>query len=162
MAVSEQDKNFNLQDSADRGSGVFTKNFYSKGQIVMTGVMDKVVSINHVGVSQIGEHEYVAPVGLMALVNHSCNPNCGIKVNEEGAHDYVAMRDIEPGEEVTFDYAMQNYKIGYFPGKCLCGSSECRGTVGGWVDLPKDKRQHYEGYVAPYLHELDNKNSTSS
>jgi hypothetical protein len=156
MAVSEQDKNFELQDSEDRGSGVFTKNFYSKGQVVMMGVMDKIVSINHVGVSQIGEHEYVAPVGFMALVNHSCNPNCGIKVNETGAHDYVAMRDIEPGEEVTFDYAMQNYKIGYFPSRCLCGSSECRGTVGGWVDLPEDKRKHYEGYVAPYLLVLNN------
>jgi SET domain-containing protein len=152
MVVSEQDKNFELQDSEGRGSGVFTKSFYSKGQVVMTGVMDKIVSINHVGVSQIGEHEYVAPVGFMALVN----PNCGIKVNETGAHDYVAIRDIEPGEEVTFDYAMQNYKIGYFPGKCLCGSSECRGTVGGWVDLPKDKRKDYQGYVAPYLLELSN------
>ena len=156
MAVSEQDKNFELQDSEGRGSGVFTKSFYSKGQVVMTGVMDKIVSINHVGVSQIGEHEYVAPVGLMALVNHSCNPNCGIKVNDTGAHDYVAMRDIEPGEEVTFDYAMQNYKIGYFPSRCLCGSSECRGTVGGWVDLPKDKRKDYQGYVAPYLLEFSN------
>jgi hypothetical protein len=112
-----------------------------------------------VGVSQIGEHEYVAPVGFMALVNHSCNPNCGIKVNEAGAHDYVAMRDIEPGDEVTFDYAMQNYTIGHFPSRCLCGSSECRGMIGGWVDLPKYRRKHYEGYVAPYLLELDNKNS---
>ena len=115
MAVSEQDQNFDLQDSEDLGSGVFTKNFYSKGQVVMMGVMDKIVSINHVGVSQIGEHEYVAPVGFMALVNHSCNPNCGIKVNEAGAHDYVAMRDIEPGDEVTFDYAMQNFFVDHFP-----------------------------------------------
>ena len=156
MEVSEQDKNFELQDSEDRGSGVFTKNFYGKGRVVMTGVMDKIVSINHVGVSQIGKHEYVAPVGFMALVHHTCNPNCGIKVNETGAHDYVAMRDIKPGEEVTFDYAMQNYKIGYFPSKCLCGSPECRGTVGGWVDLPKHKRKDYQGYIAPYLLELDN------
>ena len=36
------------------------------------------------------------------LVNHSCDPNCGLV----GAVILVAMRDIEPGEEITFDYAM--------------------------------------------------------
>ena len=36
------------------------------------------------------------------LVNHSCDPNCGLV----GAVLVVAMRDIEPGEEITFDYAM--------------------------------------------------------
>jgi len=38
------------------------------------------------------------------LVNHSCDPNCGLV----GAVLVVAMRDIEPGEEITFDYAMSD------------------------------------------------------
>jgi uncharacterized protein len=35
-------------------------------------------------------------------VNHSCEPNAGIR----GQISLVAMRNIAPGEEVTFDYAM--------------------------------------------------------
>src|SRR5450755_4210989 len=35
-------------------------------------------------------------------VNHSCEPNAGIL----GSVLVVAMRDIEPGEEICFDYAM--------------------------------------------------------
>eukprot|EP01102_Stenamoeba_stenopodia_P007172 TRINITY_DN2005_c0_g1_i2.p1 TRINITY_DN2005_c0_g1~~TRINITY_DN2005_c0_g1_i2.p1 ORF type:complete len:155 (-),score=32.71 TRINITY_DN2005_c0_g1_i2:255-719(-) len=35
-------------------------------------------------------------------VNHSCDPNGGFN----GETTLVAMRDIEPGEEITFDYAM--------------------------------------------------------
>jgi hypothetical protein len=57
MAVSEQDKNFELQDSEDRGSGVFTKNFYGKGRVVLMGVMDKIVSIIHVHQSEIRPHD---------------------------------------------------------------------------------------------------------
>ena len=155
MDPSDQDNNFELKDSSDRGVGIFTKLSYSKDEVVMRGVVHEVVRVNHVGVSQMGENEYFEPIGFMALVNHSCNPNCGIRLNETGAQDYVAIRDIKKGEEVTFDYAMQNYKIGYFPSRCLCGTSDCRGTIGGWVDLPIQKRQQYEGYVAPYLLELD-------
>jgi hypothetical protein len=29
--------------------------------------------------------------------------------DDKGAHDYVAMQDIATGEEITFDYAMQNF-----------------------------------------------------
>ena len=159
MAVNNQDINFILKNSKDRGSGVFSKNSYIVGEVVMKGVIEKIEYINHVGVSQMGENEYFAPIGLMALVNHSCDPNCGIKLNETGAQDYVAMKDIPSGEEITFDYAMQNYKIDHFPVSCQCGSSDCRGSIGGWVDLPQDKRVKYESFVAPYLLELDKKKS---
>ena len=160
MEVSNQDNNFELKNSEDRGVGVVARCAFSRGEVVMRGVIDKITNVNHEHVSQIGENEFVSPIGFMALVNHSCNPNCGIKLNETGAHDYVAMQDIKPGEEITFDYAMQNYDVGYFPSKCLCGAKDCRGKIGGWKDLPIDKKQQYKGFVAPYLLELDIKNST--
>ena len=67
--------------------------------------------MNTVHTSQIGQNVFVVPVGLMAFVNHCCSPNCGIKVNETGAHDYVAMQDIVVGEEITFDYEMQIFSL---------------------------------------------------
>jgi len=36
------------------------------------------------------------------MLNHSCEPNCGLL----GQMVLVAMRDIPPGEELCFDYAM--------------------------------------------------------
>lgn len=107
--------------------------------------------------SRIGENEYVLHAGLITKVNHSCDPNCGIRVNETGAHDFVAIRNISISEEITFDYAMRNYGVDYFPNQCMCGSKICRGRITGWKDLPDDKKKEYEGLVAPYLIELDAK-----
>ena len=160
MEVSNQDNNFELKNSEDRGVGVVARCAFSRGEVVMRGVIDKITNVNHEHVSQIGENEFVSPIGFMALVNHSCNPNCGIKLNETGAHDYVAMQDIKPGEEITFDYAMQNYDVGHFPSKCLCGTQDCRGKISGWKDLPIDRKKQYKGFFAPYLLELDIKNNT--
>jgi len=160
MEASSQDNNFELKNSEDRGAGIVTKYSISQGEIVMSEVKEKITNVNHEHASQIGEIEFVTPIDFMALVNHSCRPNCGIKLNETGAHDYVAMQDIVPGEDITFDYAMQNYDVEHFPIKCLCGVKDCRGKIGGWKDLSIDKKQQYKGFVAPYLLELDTKNNT--
>ena len=159
MAVSTQDNNFKLKNSMDRGAGVISKKPFSAGEVVMRGAINEILSVNTVHTSQIGENAYVNPIGLMAFVNHCCNPNCGIQVNEAGAHDYVAMRDISTGDEITFDYAMQNYCVDHFPSQCLCGAEDCRGEIGGWQSLPQDKKEQYQGFVAPYLLELDAKHS---
>ncbi len=63
------------------------------------------------------------------------------------------MRDILQDEEITFDYAMRNYTVNFFP-NCRCGSKECRGKITGWKNLPTEIREKYKGFVAPYLLEL--------
>jgi hypothetical protein len=83
----------------------------------------------------------------------------GVRLNESGGPDLVALRSIAAGEEITeeitFDYAMWNYSIEHFPSRCLCGSKICRGSVTGWKDLPDDRKEAYQDFVAPYLLELD-------
>jgi SET domain-containing protein len=78
-------------------------------------------------------------------VNHSCDPNCGI-------HDrfkIVAMRDIAPGEEVTWDYGMtENY---IWRMKCTCGSPLCRKTIGSYKTMPRAIRKKYKGYISEWL-----------
>lgn len=43
--------------------------------------------------------------GLIPRVNHSCDPNCGIRLNSAGAHDLIARAPIatgtEPGAQTT-------------------------------------------------------------
>ena len=62
----------------------------------MVGIIDKIMEENHSHASQIGENEYVLHAGLITKVNHSCDPNCGIRVNETGAHDSVAIKGSFP------------------------------------------------------------------
>lgn len=79
-------------------------------------------------------------------VNHSCNPNAGLS----GQISLVAMRDIGPGEEITYDYAMSDGSdYDEFP--CSCGAPQCRGHVGGkdWRDEALWVR--YAGFFSPYL-----------
>lgn len=67
-------------------------------------------------------------------INHSCDPNCE-SITEDG-HIYIdAIRDIEPGEEITFDYHLvtaerhtAKVKARY---PCSCGAPNCRGTLLG-------------------------------
>lgn len=89
------------------------------------------------------------------LLNHSCDPNCGISVNETGAHDLIARRGIVSGEEITFDYAMQNYEISHFPAVCKCGANGCRGEIRGWKYLSTEQKDSLREWAAPYLFDLD-------
>lgn len=140
-----------LRDTPGRGRGVFATARFSAGDIVMVGVIERVLDGNDRHASQIGTNLFVLHAGLIRWVNHSCDPNCGIHVNASGAHDYVAMRDIAVGEEIVFDYAMRNYRVEHFPPRCLCGAHNCRGRITGWADLPEDRKAAYRGFTAPYL-----------
>ncbi|MBW1849135.1 MAG: SET domain-containing protein [Deltaproteobacteria bacterium] len=145
---------FELRVSDRKGEGVFATRSFITGEIVMVGIIDKILEENHSHASQTGVNEYVLHAGLISKVNHSCDPNCGISINESGAHDFVAIREIIVNEEITFDYAMRNYDVDYFPKQCMCGSEMCRGRITGWKDLPDERKEIYEGFVAPYLLEL--------
>lgn len=68
------------------------------------------------------------------FINHSCDPNCEAQEDDAGDHVYIiALRDIKPNEELTFDYGLiiddehsEELEQLY---KCLCGSPKCRGTM---------------------------------
>ncbi len=151
------DDGFELRVSDRKGEGIFATRSFKAGKIVMVGIIEKRLKENHSHASQTGEKEYVFHAGLISKVNHSCDPNCGIRINETGAHDFAAIREIIVNEEITFDYAMRNYGVDYFPKQCMCGSEICRGRITGWKDLPDERKKIYEGFVAPYLLELDAK-----
>jgi len=96
--------------------------------------------------SQLDEAEYF---------NHSCEPNAGIF----GSNTLVAMRDIIPREEITFDYAMtdsQDLKM-----VCHCGTASCRKIIKGsdWRDPKLQKK--YRSCFSFYLQEKINKLNSS-
>ena len=83
------------------------------------------------------------------------SPSCGISVNETGAHDFIAFRSIDKGKEITFDYAIRNYSIKFFPNPCLCEESVSRKSDKGWKGLSSIKILEHKGFITPYLLEMD-------
>jgi hypothetical protein len=84
--------------------------------------------------------------GAADWVNHSCDPNCGLR----GQIALVAMRRLEPGEEICFDYAMSDgTPYDQFP--CGCGAKTCRGSVTGEDWSRPELWERYQGYFSPYL-----------
>lgn len=67
-----------------------------------------------------------------------------------GQTGLVAIRAIQPGEEICYDYAMSDGSP-YDEFRCKCGAVDCRARVTGndWA-LPHLQRR-YAGYFTPYL-----------
>lgn len=94
---------------------------------------------------------YVAPSspaereGAMIFTNHSCDPNIYIA----GQIVFVALRDVQPGEELTHDWATtddEEYEM-----QCNCGASNCRGTITGKDWRREDLQRRYRGRFAWHL-----------
>lgn len=75
------------------------------------------------------------------LLNHSCDPNCETWITDNRVHIY-ALRDIELGEELTFDYGFGVDTWEDHP--CRCGSENCVGYIvrqDEWEDLVRVKAE---------------------
>lgn len=97
---------------------------------------------------QVEEDLFLVPerIGEGDYVNHSCDPNAGLS----GQIALVAMRDIQPGEEVCFDYAMSD-TLPYDEFDCACGATNCRGRVSGNDWRIPELQQRYAGYFTPHV-----------
>ncbi len=135
---------------ADMGHGVYATQFIPRGTI--TWALDefdqvlppnRVRSLSDLSRELVEEYAYVDAAGnyvlcwdLARFVNHSCDPTSrGIGPGFE-----IAVRDIQPGEQVTSDYAELNV-TGTF--RCSCGKPTCRGLVG-----PDDLLRHWQEWDA--------------
>ena len=152
------------------GKGVFAKEKILKGEVVFdfkggtgkyvtSAEMDKLFDEDMDYGIQVGDDLFFAATEADEMetgdyLNHSCDANLGIKDSLK----MVAMRDIEPGEEVAFDYAMSESSD--FTMKCKCGSINCRGLVTGNDWKQKELQDRYKGYFSDYLQEKINKLTT--
>jgi SET domain-containing protein len=144
--------------SAIQGMGIFAKSKVAKGETlsVLGGVIVHIDEIKtyretmgHIGL-QIDTQFFIVPttraeLPIKGTVNHSCAPNTGLS----NSITFVALREIEPGEECTFDYATSET---YFtPFACHCGAAECRGMITPDDWKLKHLQEKYGEYYSPYL-----------
>lgn len=60
------------------------------------------------------------------FINHSCEPNCEALL-ENGRIWIVSIRDISPGDELTFNYGYDLEDYRRYP--CHCGARACAGFM---------------------------------
>lgn len=145
------------RDHPEGGCGVFTLGKIHKdelvslwgGCMVQKNELDPSMPRFTQRVLQVDEDLYIVTAEEVEpndCFNHSCEPNLGFF----GQIGLVAMRDIEAGEELMFDYAMSDGEP-YDEFYCYCGSSNCRKKITGndWI-LP-ELWHKYKGYFSPYL-----------
>jgi len=86
--------------------------------------------------------------------NHSCEPNTWYQTDDM----ITALRDIQPGEHVTYDYAFTETEGSLHSGlRCLCGSPSCRKilTFTEWRSIEWQKKYagHYTSYIQKKVEE---------
>jgi uncharacterized protein len=125
------------------------------GRIVTGAQLEGVDAETRTHGIQVDEDLYLVPLvhGDPAdYYNHSCSPNLGLN----SPISLVAMRDIEPGEEVCFDYAMSD-ESDYDEFECHCGAPNCRQRVTGQDWKIPELHARYAGYFSPYIQRLINR-----
>jgi GNAT superfamily N-acetyltransferase len=150
------------------GTGVLSSTQFSPGEIVLKIDDSRVVTDADPLDPVKGEFEhhcdYLAggKVVLMRsperFINHRCDPNTYIRTIA-GDRYVVALREIRPGDEITYDYLVNG--DGDTEWACACGSPTCRKRhLSGFFHLPVDVQARYlalleDSFVAEHRGEVE-------
>lgn len=147
-----------VRDCTDKpGRGVFAVEPVQKGElvavwggrIVTQAEAESIPPEIRRYVVQVEEAQFLAPLEPLdaaELVNHCCQPNCGLS----GQIALVALRPIRAGEEITFDYAATDSSE-FLCFSVACVKSPCRGRVRADDWQRPDVQDMNRGHFSPYL-----------
>lgn len=144
-----------IRKSKIEGRGLFARNKITKGEIVLVFEGKPIKKADLPKNSDLGD---LFPTGIDSylivnqpelLINHSCDPNAGFLDN----FTLIATRDIDSDEELTFDYATVG--VDGWEAQCNCGSSNCRGIISDFKNLPKTLRLKYKDITPKWVLEFD-------
>lgn len=145
------------RDAGEKGMGSYATAAIAKGETVVgfggsvttREILNTLTEDQRHRSIQVAGDLYLSPTVNREpgdMINHSCDPNLGLL----GSMVLVAMRDIEVGEELTFDYATCD-DSDYDEFDCLCGSDVCRGRVTGQDWKLPELQAKYAGWFSPYI-----------
>jgi uncharacterized protein len=155
----EQSPPILVRDSNVHGRGVFATRRIEKGERIVEYLGERVshdeADRRYEEKAENDSHTFLFIVDSKTVIdagtdgndarffNHSCDPNCESVVEKRRVF-IEALRAIEPGEEMSYDY--QIYRDHDDPENideifaCRCGFANCRGTM-LWPPEPKKKRR---------------------
>lgn len=126
-----------VQDSPIDGQGVFAaepiparrKIGEMRGELISVAEARRRIKgrarIHMVEVSDRRAIDATASDGPLRFINHSCLPNAVLRIRQ-GRAEFYAIRDIEPGEELTADYGESHHEGRL---RCACGAPNCKGRL---------------------------------
>jgi SET domain-containing protein len=150
-----------VKKSRVQGRGVFARRAIAKGERIIEYVGERIShdeandryddeegSRHHTFLFTVDERVVIdaAERGNEArFINHSCDPNCEAVISKRRVF-IDAIRDIEPGEELFYDY-WYSTDAAYsdedlrriYP--CRCGAAKCRGTIAAPRKAPRKKKR---------------------
>lgn len=89
---------------------------------------------------QVGENVHITlQPAFLQYTNHSCSPNAFFDTTRM---EFIAIRPIEPSEEITFFYPSTEYDMAQ-PFVCFCGSRNCLRNIRGARYLTKEVQNKY-------------------
>lgn len=147
------------ESSRIRGRGLFARELIKKGEIIAikSGHLIDLEAYKKLDEKfkryclQIEDNFFLGPKKEeeieenVLFFNHSCQPNVGFD-----GQTCVALRDINPDEELCHDYAMC-FTVMAYSLDCKCGSQNCRGkiTQDGWQ--LKELQEKYGNHFAWFI-----------
>ena len=87
------------------GLGVYAVRDFRKGDFLF-GATGRAVAEQNEFSLQIDWDRHLDVYPPARYLNHSCDPNAGVKTNGQGHPDFYAFRSIAKDEEIRYDYAM--------------------------------------------------------
>jgi hypothetical protein len=149
---------FEVRRSGIHGKGVYATRHIPKGIRVVEYLGDRIThkqaDARYEAKGQDDGHTFLFVVSSRVVIdagvdgndarfiNHCCDPNCDTVIENERVF-IESVRDIEPGEELGYEYGLtwestddpeelENYA-------CRCGAANCRGTM--LAEEPLDKKK---------------------
>jgi uncharacterized protein len=150
---------FAVRSSRIQGKGAFASRRIPKGARIIEYLgecidekesdiryPDDEMGRHHTFLFSIGDGTRVLDAGPLdwpaKYINHSCDPNCEAIEEEDGRVFISALKAIEAGTELSYDYAYERTPEHTDADEklyaCRCGSPKCRGTI---MAPPKVKKQ---------------------
>jgi len=156
-------------NSGIQGTGIFATDKITEGEIVWWETAEERQRHDEVPVNvvkswpedkqrpflryayQIGENLYAGYLDGVArepadFTNHSCDPTTWFVDDMT----MTARRDIEPGEEITYDYATSEIDEDFIMA-CGCGAANCRGVIRGTDHLLQEVQEAYGRHMMQHV-----------
>lgn len=156
------EKNHYVKQSKISGKGIFAKKNLRRGDLIFElncPIIKKTIRSekgsrkfeNWIG---IGEGLWLNPNPTeFRYLNHSCDPSAAIVESSR----FIALRDVNKDEEITFDYSLTDADK-HWKMECSCGSTNCRGTIYPIFNLPKEVFASHYPHVPEYFQHVFIKN----
>ncbi len=132
-----------------KGKSLFTKKNIQKNEVIFE-FEKRLINHRTKKSMQIDENKHQESADVEAIenfLNHSCESNGYVDFQDL---TYRALRDIEPEEELTFNYLTTEWEL-FNKFKCECSSKHCFKQIRGFRYLTLDQQKGLEPLLSPFL-----------